>query len=81
MKKSVKYAAAAALLLLLCAVGVYGTFLHHGTSAARSMIRFVEGVQLYAVTSKTIYNYAFPSEEITLSAGKSGNDRAAACGQ
>ena len=69
MKKSVKYAAAAGLLVLLCAVGVYGTFF-----AARNIGCAVDDSfswKAYSYTpgtSKTIYNYAFPSEEITLSA-------------
>lgn len=69
MKKSVKYAAAAGLLVLLCAVGVYGTFF-----AARNIGCAVDdsfswkAYSYTPVTSGTLYNYAFPSEEITLSA-------------
>lgn len=69
MKKSVKYAAAAGLLVLLCVVGVYGTFF-----AARNIGCAVDdsfswkAYSYTPITSGTLYNYAFPSEEITLSA-------------
>ena len=55
--------------VLLCVVGVYGTFLRRGTSAARSMTRF-RGRRTAIRRSRAarFYNHAFPSEEITLSA-------------
>ena len=82
MKKSVKYAAAAGLLVLLCVVGVYGTFF-----AARNIGCAVDdsfswkAYSYTPITSGTLYNYAFPSEEITLSAENREKIREAACGQ
>ena len=69
MKKSVKCAVAAALLLLLCAVGIYGIFFAPRKIGCAVDDSFSWKAYSYTpVTSKTIYNYAFPSEEITLSA-------------
>ncbi len=69
MKKSVKYAVTAALLLLLCAVGIYGIFFAPRKIGCAVDDSFSWKAYSYTpVTSKTIYNYAFPSEEITLSA-------------
>ena len=69
MKKSVKCAVTAALLLLLCAVGIYGIFFAPRKIGCAVDDSFSWKAYSYTpVTSKTIYNYAFPSEEITLSA-------------
>lgn len=69
MKKSVKCAVTAALLLLLCAVGIYGIFLAPRKIGCAVDDSFSWKAYSYTpVTSKTIYNYAFPSEEITLPA-------------
>ena len=69
MKKSVKCAVTAALLLLLCAVGIYGIFFAPRKIGCAVDDSFAWKAYSYTpVTSKTIYNYAFPSEEITLSA-------------
>ena len=82
MKKSVKCAVTAALLLLLCAVGIYGIFFAPRKIGCAVDDSFSWKVYSYTpVTSKTIYNYAFPSEEITLSAENRGDNRAAACRQ
>ena len=57
MKKSVKYAAAAGLLVLLCVVGVYGTFF-----AARNIGCAVDdsfswkAYSYTPITSGTLYN-------------------------
>ena len=69
MKKSVKCAVTAALLLLFCAVGIYGIFFAPRKIGCAVDDSFSWKAYSYTpVTSKTIYNYAFPSEEITLSA-------------
>lgn len=82
MKKSVKCAVTAALLLLLCAVGIYGIFFAPRKIGCAVDDSFSWKAYSYTpVTSKTIYNYAFPVRRNYTFCGKSGDDRAAACRQ